>query len=314
MNYILPEIPYLRLRFGLTSLDNAELRPMKGSMLRGVFGHALKGTVCVMGKEAECEHCMLREQCVYTRIFKTFIEGKSPPFLQGLKSSPRPFIIDAPETKRNYKKGEKLQFYFTLFGKAIELHPYVIFSFGRACERGLTPKRYPFQLSRVDWYNGKWNKLYDGEKQCLCSMAKPSSVIENSTFKSPLTLKFMTPTRLKFNNELTMDFTFRMLILKMLRRTLEIAHFYAPDTKPDWEFHDLLVKADEVRFVDKKLYWEDWTRYSNRQNSTLKIGGFFGDVTLDGDISPFSHLLRIAEVLHVGKGTVFGLGKMKIQL
>jgi CRISPR/Cas system endoribonuclease Cas6 (RAMP superfamily) len=35
-------------------------------------------------------------------------------------------------------------------------------------------------------------------------------------------------------------------------------------------------------------------------------------MNLEGDSSPFIDLLHYGEVLHVGKGTTFGLGKMEI--
>ena len=35
-------------------------------------------------------------------------------------------------------------------------------------------------------------------------------------------------------------------------------------------------------------------------------------MTLEGDLSPFMDLLNYSEVLHVGKGTTFGLGKMEV--
>ena len=38
-----------------------------------------------------------------------------------------------------------------------------------------------------------------------------------------------------------------------------------------------------------------------------------GEVMLEGDLEPFAALLRIAEVIHVGKGTTFGLGKMAVE-
>jgi len=41
----------------------------------------------------------------------------------------------------------------------------------------------------------------------------------------------------------------------------------------------------------------------------MSMGGFIGSLELAGDLSPFSPLLRMAEVLHVGKGATFGLGK-----
>lgn len=313
MSYRLPLIPYLRLKFLMRSEKDAVLPITKASMLRGAFGHAFRRTVCVMARDQSCESCMLKKQCAYTKIFETFVEGEPPPFLNGLKTSPRPFIIDACDLKTEYAAGDFLEFDVTLLGRACELHPYVIFAFALAAERGFARKRYSFQLERVDWHDKSWKLLYDGQKQCLCHTAIPTIGLKNSPLPSPLCLKFLTPTRLKVDNKLTMEFTFRVLVFKMLRRILELAYFHVPDARPDWNFHELLVKADEIKIAKNKLYWDDWQRYSNRQKSKLDMGGFFGEIVLEGDLEPFNDVLRMSEVVHVGKGTVFGLGKMRLE-
>ena len=129
---------------------------------------------------------------------------------------------------------------------------------------------------------------------------------------SRLTVNFLTPTRLKFNNDLTIDFTFRMLVFKMIRRVLELAHFHVPNATIDWEFHPLLVAADAVKIVQRNLRWLDWERRSNRQKTEMMMGGFVGEMILEGDLVPFLDLLRACEVVHVGKGCVFGNGKIEI--
>ena len=322
MAYTLPSIPYLKLKFFLTAGKDCTLNPMKGSMLRGAFGHALKRTVCVMDKKQPCETCMLRQQCSYTRIFETYIEGEPPPFLRGLKTSPRPYIIDAYDMRTQYKEGETLEFHLTLLGKVCELYPYVIFAVWQMAESGLAKSRIPFKLEKATYrphdnsesqQNDGEQLLFDGQSQSLCSAATPSIPSSDGKLPSPLTLTFLTPTRLKFNNQLTIDFTFRMLTFKMLRRALEIASFYCPEETIDWEFHSLLEQADGVTIIDKELRWVDWERRSNQQKTKLKMGGFTGDITLDGDLEPFAGLLRLSEVLHIGKGTVFGLGKMVLK-
>jgi CRISPR/Cas system endoribonuclease Cas6 (RAMP superfamily) len=45
----------------------------------------------------------------------------------------------------------------------------------------------------------------------------------------------------------------------------------------------------------------------------MKLGGLVGTMTLAGDLSPFTPLLRAAEILHVGKGATFGLGKVAVR-
>jgi CRISPR/Cas system endoribonuclease Cas6 (RAMP superfamily) len=44
----------------------------------------------------------------------------------------------------------------------------------------------------------------------------------------------------------------------------------------------------------------------------MKMGGFTGQITFEGEIRPFIPLVKAGEVLHVGKGTSFGLGRYRI--
>ena len=46
----------------------------------------------------------------------------------------------------------------------------------------------------------------------------------------------------------------------------------------------------------------------------MKMGGFVGEITFEGGIGPFMPLIRASEVLHVGKGTSFGLGKYEMRV
>ena len=43
------------------------------------------------------------------------------------------------------------------------------------------------------------------------------------------------------------------------------------------------------------------------------MGGFVGDVTFEGDVQPFVQIIKAGEILHVGKGTAFGLGRYGVQ-
>ncbi len=332
MLYRLPTLPYLRLRFELSARQSAFLPSYKGSLLRGAFGHALRRTVCVMGPQQPCESCMLRRQCVYPRLFETFIEGDAPRFLRGLDTAPRPYVFEPFDTTQNFQPGNPLQFDLILLGQAIELHPYAIFAVSQMAEQGLGDRRFPFRLERVHWHTSdgtsksshsqlqpesdknenEWRLLYEGASKRLLESPSPSLLSrEVGRQIHQLTLSFLTPTRLKFKNDLTIDFTLRMLVFKMLRRVLELAHFHVPDAALDWEFHPVLVAADGINIASRDLRWVDWERRSNRQQTKMSMGGFVGAMQLEGDLSPFLHLLRLCEVVHVGKGAVFGNGKIE---
>jgi hypothetical protein len=57
----------------------------------------------------------------------------------------------------------------------------------------------------------------------------------------------------------------------------------------------------------------DWERYSSRQKTRMKMGGLMGEITYGGPVAAFEPFLRAGEILHVGKGTSFGLGKYEIE-
>jgi CRISPR/Cas system endoribonuclease Cas6 (RAMP superfamily) len=43
------------------------------------------------------------------------------------------------------------------------------------------------------------------------------------------------------------------------------------------------------------------------------MGGLVGRVTYEGDLSDYLPLLALGELVHVGKGTVFGNGQYQIE-
>lgn len=312
----LPDLSYLTLRFRLIAQQPCTLPTFKGSMLRGAFGHALRGTVCIMSKDQPCATCMINRQCANTRLFETLVFDKPPPLLKGVNMAPKPFILSCTDERKQFSENDSLEFGMLLVGNAIDMYPYVIYAVQRMARSGITYRRSRFELDRVDveMPDKQWQQLYDGKTQKLLAPAKPRQLPVQSDVQpvQHLTLRFVTPTRIKTNQQLTMRFTFRELVFKVLRRVLELAHFYQPNGHINWEFGDLLNAADSVEIVEHHLEWKDLHRYSSRQKTDMYLGGFIGEIQLHGPLTPFIPLLQAGEVLHVGKGTTFGLGKVEI--
>jgi hypothetical protein len=76
------------------------------------------------------------------------------------------------------------------------------------------------------------------------------------------------------------------------------------------DFSRWLNLADTVRTPKQDLRWVDWERRSFRQNKNMKMGGMTGRVVFEGSIRPFIPFIKAAEIVHVGKNTAFGLGKI----
>ncbi len=125
----------------------------------------------------------------------------------------------------------------------------------------------------------------------------------------------LTPLRIKSDGRADAPFNFRKLVFLAVRRALEVAHFHGVDghsAELDWEFRPLLEAASRVRIIERDLEWYDWERWSNRQARSMRFGGHVGRLRLEGELAPFAELLATAEVLHLGKGATFGLGRVEV--
>ncbi len=321
--YTLPRIPYVRLRCTLEACEPVRLPAYHGSLLRGAFGNALRRIVCAVGRHQPCGTCRLRHACLFTRLFETFIDGEPPPFLGGLETPPRPYVFEPRSDRRDFGPGDLLGFDLLLIGRAAELMGHSLLAVERMAAAGLGSRRARFKLAEagVAAENGRNRPLV--ERGALVTGAKADPQWTGGGHEGedgrlmdlgPVVLRFLSPTRLKVRGRLAAGVGFRDLAFAMLRRTVELAHFYVPGATTDWNLASLLARTTGVRITSSDLRWHDWQRYSQRQRTKMTLGGFTGGMTLEGDVAPFVPLLRTAEVLHVGKGATFGLGKVEVRL
>jgi hypothetical protein len=311
---VLPRIPYLRLRVTLRALQRATLPVYKGSMLRGAFGHALRTAVCVVGPAQPCETCLLRQSCYYTKLFEPFAEGPPPAFLRGLPITPRPYIFEPAGDARRLDPGDPLEFDLLLFGQATDLQLYALLAVERMAACGLGRNRAPFRLERalVRSPDGNWKAVLEDGRMRGRGSTRPSFPPTNGVDGPRAVLRFLTPTRLRVEDDHVEAASFSELVDAMLCRVMEVVCFHVPGAVLAESYEPLLEKAREVRIVSSSLRWHDWERYNARQKTLMNMGGFMGTVEIEGDLAPFAPLLRTAEIIHVGRGTPFGLGRVVV--
>jgi len=299
----------------ITPKDQLTLPPYKGSTLRGGFGHVLKRVVCVDEKRL-CRECLLKEKCVYAYVFET-----SPPRGSSLKRkyslTPHPFVICPPlETKTEYEPGELLSFELILIGKAIEYLPYFIYAFDELGKIGIGKGKGKYELKEVKELNEKNEEkvLYQSENKTLVPPSPPIKseyFLENNSTVSQVMLLFLTPLRLKEKGDLIVNLTFTLLIDRLLTRINLLSYFHCGGEGKE-DYQGLLNQAEKVKVSKKSLRWHDWERYSQRQDTRMKLGGLLGSITFEGEITPFLPYLRVGQYIHVGQGTSFGLGRYEI--
>jgi hypothetical protein len=125
-------------------------------------------------------------------------------------------------------------------------------------------------------------------------------------------LRFSTPTRIRVNGDLQSELSFELLVRNLLRRVsaLSAVHGRGP---MELDYRGLIGRAASVETRSSRLTWWDLDRYSNRQQTKMKLGGFIGEVEYEGEaIEEFLPLLAAGEILSIGTGTSFGLGKYEI--
>ena len=317
---------HLRLaRYEVTLEAGAEgliLPPYKGSTLRGGFGKAFQQVVCSQ-RDKECRRCLLQNTCPYSYIFET-----APPpggqILRKYENIPRPFVLEPHlETKTFYRPGDKLAFQLVLLGKAINYLPYFIVVFRELGQMGIGKGRKEYQLDTVKAVNlrtGEKPVIYHGAEGMVTNLdvtIAGNELVETSEFVFPedkptyLTIRFLTMTRLKYEQEYTAVPEFHIIIRNLLRRLSSISYFHH-GTELQLDFQGLIQKAREVRLVSHQTRWEGWERYSSRQDARMNLGGIVGEAIYEGNWIEFWPLLKLAEQVHVGKGAVFGLGKVAL--
>ena len=133
-----------------------------------------------------------------------------------------------------------------------------------------------------------------------------------------LHMQLQTPLRLRRQGKYLNRFD-PVFYLEALARRLEGLNCLFENGEPlgreKWE---ALRSCFQAHFADQapswraELRWRDFARYSNRQKRKVPMGGLIGNVHFFQAPDWLGPWLRAAELVHVGKGSVMGLGKVRI--
>jgi len=308
-----------RYRFTLCAREPMTLPAYKGCTLRGGFGYALKSAVCIRPVGQVCDRCLLPDTCPYAALF----EGTRPQDAALLRKNtevPLPFVIEPPLDRRTqFRPGETLDFDLVLIGRAIPYLAHFLVAFRHLGEAGIGLKQAKYDLTRVaarSSLNGSEAVVYEQNHLRLDEMPAPITfeAIAARAASLPtdrLTVRFLTPTRLKHADEYATRPDFHILIRALLRRVSSLAYFHCGER---WEtdYRGLIEQAQRVELAENHTGWVDWERYSTRQKQRMNLGGLVGEARYAGDLGPFLPLLALGELVHVGKACVFGNGKYEL--
>ncbi len=310
MNY--PKLSFSVATYQVKSIlqGGFSLPEYAGSMLRGVYGNSLRKISCMTGQK-KCDNCPIITTCPYPELFEPV--GDMTHIGRNVKSIPAPYVIQAPAWgARELKKGDELIFNIRLFGVPARRVPFVFQAWRQALRYGIgrKPNKASALISNIRHLETGQNLFDDKGNFVQHTPSIPN--IEVGNHPTDIVIEFKTPYRSqKQGNPISVeDITPRRLITDIIRRAILLTDFYGnASDSGDWQIDKWLAMADNIRNT-KELYWQDWKRYSNRQHSSMRLGGLMGKWYWKDVQAEIATLLKIGNIIHVGKQTVFGFGNI----
>ena len=235
--------------------------------------------------------------------------------------APHPFVLEPPHTgQSDYAPGDTITCNLTLIGEAINLLPWMVFTFDQIGKRriGLQGKRGQCQLDTVESLPAQSSQssqtIYTAKSEMLTDdglILRRDDVMQAAPLiTDEIELEFLTATSIKVDGRWTSQLTFEHLIRNLLRRIRFLSYFHCGEDL-DVDAPALIKAAGSVTH-HLRLNWLRRDRYSYRTEKSVPMGGFIGKARFKGALEPFLPFIYLGEYLHIGHHTAFGFGQYRI--
>lgn len=321
------DLAVMRLEFSLRAEEAVELPSFLGSTLRGAFGHALKLSAC-QSSGTPCESCRIPQSCWYGWLFET-VSPEGGSVLAASQDAPRPFILTPPiegqvGAGRRLRRGEVITFSMSLLGSGINGLPYAVYSIEEMARGGLGVRRGLFSLQEVFCVDGGGRRVslgYEAQSRRIDLMRSEVATLEDLVAArraelpeqiERLKVSFLTRARLRVGGSPRESIDFAEFVKFLWRRVSMLLEVHGSG-HPPLDRNGMMKDADSIQSLAAATIRHEVWRSSNRQRRRLHHDGLLGEIVFEGRLlNQFLPLLLAGEVLHVGSGATFGLGKYQV--
>ena len=284
---LLDALRYRRIRARLAADSSYTPRAAAGGDLRGALGKALAGTP------------------TFERLFQPPLpEGRElPRDLRGGQGAPPPLVVESPQPRRLPSGGGALSVELLSFLDGEDVAAAWVSALATAAAAGFGRDGTRFALTETsvgaaesvgDYARSRWDQLTAGAATAR------------------LRVNLRTPARLLTRGSPD-PVTPGSICRSAVRRVRALAALYGTGA-PDGDLRPLVESAEALAgqfgYLDGAT-WRKASRWSGRQGKRVPLDGWTGFVEswIPNDIGL---VLLGAEVLHIGKGTVHGLGAVRV--
>ncbi len=135
--------------------------------------------------------------------------------------------------------------------------------------------------------------------------------------RQPIQINLLSPTRLLDGKRLLADgkpIAFALLVARTLDRYFGIFHSRGEAIEMRRDLEDLESAARRVPLVDDSTKRHRLNDYSTRSRREIRLDGRKGTLTYGPKATPFLPVLRLAEILHIGKNPSSGCGRVQVRV
>lgn len=306
------QVRFIKLQFTIAFLQESRLPEDKVSAIRGGMGEMLLRMNCV--RDRQCELCDFEPECIVQKTMYTKFE-KTPEFVT--TSGSVGYLLECEDNRRNFKKGETLDFYLVLFGKTIVYFNQFVQAFwemGR--QDGIGRSRARFRIASIRNMEGQ--SLLEGNflnmKKYIVHVLYDYMLfrkmnLDMGGLKNKIV--FETPLALKYRNEFLQEFQLNAIVGAVVRRIYMLDCLEGIETG----FYDRYRYRDEVlpEFLQQEYCLASVARYSARKNEKMILKGIKGYGLLPELPEEIWQILIVGELVHIGQNTSFGFGRYSLQ-
>jgi len=331
---ILESLPVARLRFDLTTLDDAEVPAHKGDILRMALLWWLSEYWCTMPERCR-GGCQQPRDCLFGQLIEPLVSPLWPASVQRLIGDTPPpayALWDDLDRRRMFPAGTHWHFELTLVGElALRQIPAMVAAVQQGAERGMGRIRLRSRVREVAAL------LPAGDKQLAVTQPRENGAVltwENfrladvgfsiadadrlvSAVTRPIrgvSLRFLSPTKIKERGQWVEHPQLAPIMRALVRRLRILSLVHGAGEWPHEAYGPLLDLAETVRLEYDETHWSGFTRYSQRSGEQ-DVEGFVGQAWYGGeDLRPLLPVLWLGQWLHVGKSYVVGGGRYELAI
>jgi len=294
------------LKINCRVLSLLEGGPYWGSALHGLLGQSLHKLHCT-NKVGDCESCDRLNTCTFVEVFRTPAPAGYEHFAK-YSEPPQPFIIRKDVfDKAVFLPGDIFSFEFTLIGMAITNLPIYAEGLAEAGRTGMGKRRGKFEVVGMLANKQGDGKFTIAQGKNLVKPIPAISCFNNPSLVEKVELNFVSPLHLKEKGKPVVVPSPTLLIERLFERISLLNHLYCGGTMP------LLPKVNLSDWtIHSEMTTMPFARFSTRHDQKIPLWGSLGKLTYTGNVTPWLPLLRMGQLVNVGKMASLGLGQYKL--